>query len=550
MIIADLRQTDAPIVYVNAGAEKITGYRASDLIGRNCRFLQGIDRGQPQIDAMRKAIAANKPCKVTLRNFRRDGTPFWNEIRLLPLFDRLGSPSHYVAFVADVTETRDALIKARSEARFDPQTGLLNRQGGIDELEGVLARKTRGELSVAILQTEGLLEVATTIGEDTGDALLRVAAERLQGLPGIENIARLPFARLLLIVEAEDHKAIRQILRSAIESLEKPYSFLETNFALTATCGYTLLEQRKETAAGLVREASIASNGAREQGPGTVQQFNIATDKVMKSRLRLLSDLRTAMNDDELVLHYQPKVDLTTGAIVGAEALLRWQHGLFGTQPPSRFLPMVEKSNMIVEIGWRSLTIAAKFSALINRGRLEKSLPILPIAVNISPTHFKLENFVAELCSILVDNRAQPEWLSLEMIETVLAEVNPTIIRNFAELRDMGVGIAVDDFGVGYSNLTYLRDFPLTELKIDQTFIRNIQTSPANAKIVRAVASLAREFDLKIVAEGVETQAEHEAIVALGCRLGQGYYYSVPCEGGVLQAMIARDLHLPTARTA
>jgi PAS domain S-box-containing protein len=542
LIVADARNPDMPIVYVNAGCEKITGYSSDDFVGKNCRFLQGTESNQPQVRRMRDALRNGRACKVILRNFRKDGSAFWNDVRLTPLFDRNGTLTHYAGFLGDVTESRDALLKAQWHARFDPRTGLLNRQGSIDELNTMLAADPQGDLAVATCQLEGLLDIANTVGEEFGDALVRIAAQRVLALPSVVSTARLPFGRLLMIIQAEQPSEIMETLLSALEALEEPYVVFDTSFALAPTCGYTLLGGRRETAENLVREAATASTGAREQGPGSINEFSPAADKALKSRIRLMSDLQTAIRDNELILHYQPKVDLLSGLIVGAEALLRWEHALFGIQPPSRFLPMAEKSNMISEIGRRSLTNAAIFATRINRTR--PGAPF-PIAVNISPTHFKHDSFVSELCDILSASDAQPEWISLELIETVLAEATPAMIRNFAELREMGVGIAVDDFGVGYSNLTYLRDFPLTELKIDQTFVRGVESSPANAAIVRAVVGMAREFGLKVVAEGIETEAEHDSIVGLGCLLGQGYYYSVPVEADILEAMLTRPDCLP-----
>jgi PAS domain S-box-containing protein len=471
LIVADARLPDMPIVHINAGAENITGYRSEELIGKNCRFLQGNERSQPQIQIMRRSLELGRACNVTLRNFRKDGSPFWNEVRLMPLFDRNQALIYYAGMLSDVTASRNALLNAEHTARFDAQTGLLNRQGVIEELTTILSSDQSGELAVATCQLEELADIANTTGEEVGDELMRIAGKRMQGLASIAWTARLAFGRFLLVIQADDRKSIGEIIQSALQAMEMPYTIFGTSFALTATCGYTFLERRPENAANLMRQSALAATWARAEGSGSIMQFSAAADKAMKSRLRLISDLQIALREDELILNYQPKVDPTSGRIVGAEALLRWRHALFGMQPPSRFLPLVEKSNMIVDIGRLSLVKAAVFSARINQGRGEDPLPI---AVNISPAHFRRDDFVTELCVALNAANARPEWIALELTETVLAEATPAMIRNFAELREMGIGIAVDDFGVGYSNLTYLRDFPLTELKIDQSFIRGI----------------------------------------------------------------------------
>ncbi len=538
LMLADARQPDMPIVYMNRSAEAITGYRTVEMIGKNCRFLQGAERQQPEIETIRTSIKAGQASKVILKNFRKNGSPFWNQVQLIPLFDDEQKLTHYLSVFADVTNYREALAQAEISTRFDPLTGLPNRQGAREELSALLARRRTGELAVATCEIKGLRDINNTFGIEVGDALLRLAANRLKSLPSIDCTARLSSGRFLLVIQAADSDGILAVAKTALEALEQPYMVLGTALCPPAVCGYTLLERRLVDAETLLREASIASTGAQPDGGGSIRQFNASADAAAKTRLRLMSEIQNALRNDEFVLHYQPKINVGTGTIVGAEALLRWQHPLFGLQLPGRFLPLVEKSNLIIDIGRLTLAQAARFAARINGDR---TVEPLCVAVNISPIHFRRDDFAPDLAILLEENGCRPEWLSLELVETVLAETTPGTMRTFTKLREMGIGIAVDDFGVGYSNLIYLRDLPLTELKIDQTFVRHVDSRPDNAMIVRAVSGLAREFGLSVVAEGVESQTEHEAILNLGCNLGQGFHYNRPLEAADFLRLIVRQ---------
>ncbi|HEX4260528.1 MAG TPA: EAL domain-containing protein, partial [Acetobacteraceae bacterium] len=275
---------------------------------------------------------------------------------------------------------------------------------------------------------------------------------------------------------------------------------------------------------------------ARAAGSGETRRFDAGTEVAMRTRMRLTSELQQAIEDGDLRLHFQPKVDLATGAIVGAEALARWEHRLFGIQPPSRFIPVAEQSGLIAELGEWVLRRSARFAAALNQGRATP----LPISVNVSPLQFRRGDLVRALERISLESGIRPQWLTLELTETVLAESSPERLATLQRLRDAGFGISIDDFGTGYSSLAYLRSFPVSEIKIDRSFVSQFGATRYNRAIIEAVLKIGASLDAAVCAEGIETEAERQRLLEMGCRLGQGYLFSRPVEERALLELLRR----------
>ena len=511
VLIADMRLRGHPIVGVNTAFETITGYSAADVIGKNCRYLQGNDRLQPEIAEIRAALAEGRACAVTLRNYRRDGVMFRNSLRLEPLRDDDGNLTHFVGLIRDVTHS----------AGIDRLTGLLDRYGLLDRL-AQLELTAAPILLVIKLDIVRFHDVNNGFGYDAGDALLRAVAARLVTLPAAA-ISRVDSNNFALAFDLDDVSRAAGIVDNVLDLLKPRFVLPGTSLAVQFASGFTI------GAAGadplqLVRQAGAALQRSKATPTHAPHPFAAVDERDARNRIRLANELQTAVPNEELLFHYQPQVDLGSGAVVGAEALLRWNHGAFGLQLPGRFIGVAEETGAMMEIGAWGLRTIAGYAARINRERQ----PAIRFAFNVSVIEFMRRDMVAYVEHVLVETGCQAEWLTLELTENLMVPEPDDIRRAFEQLRRLGVNISIDDFGTGYSNLRYLERFPLSEIKIDRSFVRDVAHSAAKRIIVESVVRLGAALDILVVAEGIETDAERSIVQDLGCSVGQGYLFSVP----------------------
>jgi EAL domain-containing protein (putative c-di-GMP-specific phosphodiesterase class I) len=311
-----------------------------------------------------------------------------------------------------------------------------------------------------------------------------------------------------------------------------PGASLAVQFAAGFTVGPSGAEPRQ-----LIRQAGAALQRSKAKPNHLPQAFAAADERDARNRIRLASELQTAVSNQELLFHYQPQFDLGSGQLVGAEALMRWNHGAFGLQSPGRFIEIAEETGAILEIGaWGLRTLAAQ-AARFNQGR---RAPIR-FAFNVSALEFTQRDMVAFVHQVLDETGCRAEWLTLELTENLMVGEPENICRVFAKLRSAGIGISIDDFGTGYSSLRYLESFPLSEIKVDRSFVHDVASSGAKRVIVESVVKLGAALDIRVVAEGIETEAEREIIQALGCSIGQGYLFAAPMEEVRLQRLLDQD---------
>lgn len=522
VLIADMRQPDHPIVHVNAAYEAITGYSAAETLGRNCRHLQGSDRRQPEIAEIRSALAQGRACAVTLRNYRQDGTMFRNALRLLPVRDAAGDVTHVLGLIRDVSDA----------AGIDRLTGLLDRYGLLDSL--AVANPT-ADLLMVKLDVLRFNDVNSGFGYDVGDALLRAVAARLLTLPSIA-VARVGTNTFAIALGLETGTRAESCVQDILALLKPRFVLPGASLAVRFAAGFAV------AAAGtaplqLVRQAGAALQRAKARPAGTALGFVAADERDARNRIRLASELQDALANEELLFHYQPQIDLVSGALVGAEALMRWNHGVFGMQPPGRFIGIAEETGAILDIGaWGLRTVAAQ-AAMVNIGR---RTPIR-FAFNVSAFEFTRRDMVAFVRAVLDETGCRPEWLTLELTESLMVGEHGRIRRIFEDLRLLGVDIAIDDFGTGYANLRYLESFPVTEIKVDRGFVHDAAHSVAKRVIVEGVAKLGAALDIRVVAEGIETEAERTIMRALGCAIGQGFYFAEPMEDTRFRALLEEN---------
>jgi PAS domain S-box-containing protein len=527
VLIADMRARGQPIVHVNSAFESITGYAAGEAIGKNCRYLQGSDRLQPEITEIRAALAEGRTGSVTLRNYRRDGTMFRNALRLVPIRDGAGQVTHFVGLMRDVTHA----------AGIDRLTGLLDRYGLIDRLAAIDADATSALLLVKV-DILRFHDVNSGFGYDVGDALLRSAAERLAALPAaaVARVGTNSFAIAFGLPESgRPESAAEDVLELLKPRFVLPGTSLAVQFAAGHTSGFV-----GDDPLQLVRQAGAALQRSKAMPGHPPQAFAASDERDARNRIRLASELQTAVSNQELLFHYQPQFDLNSGQLVGAEALMRWNHGAFGLQPPGRFIGIAEETGAILEIGaWGLRTLAAQ-AAQVNRGL---GRPIR-FAFNVSVLEFIQRDMVAFVHKVLEETGCRPEWLTLELTENLMAGERENIRRAFGDLRRLGIGISIDDFGTGYSNLRYLESFPISEIKVDRSFVHDVAHSPAKRVIVESVVKLGGALDIRVVAEGIETEAERAIMRTLGCSIGQGYLFAAPMTESKLRRLLDQGMVL------
>jgi PAS domain S-box-containing protein/diguanylate cyclase (GGDEF)-like protein len=537
--IAQRMRSNAPLLYVNKAFERLTGYARHEVIGKDCRYLQGNERDQPEIARIRTAIEAGEPVDATLRNYRKDGSAFWNSLSLRPA--KVGGGLFYVGVLRDVSAIRQAQIALDRVANLDGTTGCLNRQSFLLAAEGRFAKHT-ATLLILKLDAIGFHDLNTGYGFEVGDALLAETGRRLRDL-GAALVARMGANEFALAFELPDEASADAIVTSVTAALAADFVVPGANVSLRFAIGYAI-GQPWINAVSLIRNAGTALWAAKSDPLAGPRRFRDADHEQARRRVRLTRELKVAVANDEFGYHFQPQVDLLTGAWLGAEALIRWNHPLFGSQLPGGFIETAERSGLLLDLTERSLTTVATFARRINADRSTG----LRFSVNVSAGEFLQHDMAEMLDRVLRLTSADPAWLTLEITESMFLSDTPGVRNAFERLRRIGVGLSVDDFGTGYSNLRSLETFPVTEIKIDRTFVSELATNSSKRIIVRAVIDLGRALGLTVVAEGVETEAQRAMLCDMGCPVGQGYLFGIPADEEAFAASLARSGSVGTGR--
>ena len=541
VLIVSAIHPEMPLIYVNAAFERITGYRREEVIGRNCRLLQGSDRDQPELDKIRRAIAEQRDGQALLRNYRKDGSLFWNMLYVTPVRDpRSGAVTHFVGVQHDITELKRYQDELEHQANHDALTGLANRNLLKDRLHQqlALAHRYKRTFSVAFIDLDNFKLINDSLGHDVGDRLLRIAGERLAACVRDGDTVARPGGDefVLLVAERSNEGGAYRVVQRVMAALAPPFQIDHREFNVTCSVGIASFPRDGQDAETLLRNADTAMYRAKESGRNTFQLYSSEMNVNVGERLSVETDLWRALERDELRLYYRPKVELKTGRIIGTEALLRWQHPVRGMILPGKFIPVAEESSLIVQIGrWVIETACAQNVAWQNAG-----LPHVPVAVNISARQLHNKDLVPSVRSALAASGLEPKYLEIELTESAAMLSVDRAMSTLSELRAMGVQVSLDDFGTGYSSLSHLKRFPVTRLKIDQTFVRDLATDVDDAAIVRAIIVVAQELSLDVTAEGVETAQQVAFLTAHNCSEAQGFYFARPSPAKDVLALLER----------
>jgi diguanylate cyclase (GGDEF)-like protein/PAS domain S-box-containing protein len=521
------------VTYLNVVAEHLTGWSCKDAVGhRFSEVFQIIDgvTHKPAPNPMEMAIKENRTVGLTANCIlvRRDGYECAIEDSAAPIHDRNGQVTGAVIVFHDVSKARAMVLEMSHLAHHDALTDLPNRSLLSDRLAQAisLARRNHYQLAVLFLDLDGFKHINDSLGHGIGDKLLQSVASRLSAcVRKSDTVSRQGGDEFVILLPEVAHAADAAVSAAKIiAELKDPLVIGEHHLRVTVSIGISTFPNSGEDAETLIKNADTAMYHAKQSGRDNFQFFRPDMSLRAVERQSLEGQLRYALERDELLLHYQPKINLKTRAITSVEALVRWQHPERGLLLPGQFLTIAEDTGMIVAIGQWVLREACRQT----REWLDAGLLAVPVAVNISSLEFGNEQFSDGIQVALKNNRLDPRYLELELTESVLMRHAESATSALEKLKAIGVRLAVDDFGTGYSSLSYLTRFPIDTLKLDQSFVHDINSSEDDAIVVSAVITMGNSLRHTVIAEGVETLEQLSFLQAHGCEEGQGYYFSRP----------------------
>ena len=519
------------VTYLNVVAENMTGWSRKEAVGHPLSDVFQIIDGathKPSPNPMELAIQENRTVGLTANCIlvRRNGYECAIEDSAAPIHDRDGQVTGAVIVFHDVSMARSIVLEMSHLAQHDVLTDLPNRLLLNDRLTQAisLARRNQNQVAVLFLDLDGFKHINDSLGHSIGDKLLQSVAARLSAcVRKSDTVSRQGGDEFVILLSEVTHAADAAISAAKIiTELKKAHSIGEHSLRVTVSIGLSTYPDNGEDAETLIKNADTAMYHAKQYGRNNYQFYRPDMSLQAVERQSLQGQLRYALERQELLLHYQPKVNLKTGAITSVEALVRWQHPERGLLLPGQFLTIAEDTGMIVAIGQWVLREACRQT----REWLDAGLLAVPVAVNISSLEFRSEQFLEGVQAALKETCLDPRYLELELTETVLMRHAESTTYALGQLKAIGVRLAVDDFGTGYSSLSYLTRFPIDALKLDQSFVHNMIDSCDDAIVVSAVISMGKSLNHRVIAEGVETLEQLAFLLAHGCDEGQGYYFS------------------------
>jgi diguanylate cyclase (GGDEF)-like protein/PAS domain S-box-containing protein len=528
----------------NKGSERMLGYTKEEMIGRPIDSIYAPGQEAWRLANVIEPVLRRGQHEVEVEHLTRDGRKVWVHLSLSLLRDEAGEPVGTLGYSIDITERLRQQQELTYRAYHDELTGLQNRRAMRDALEVALmaAREREGRIGLVVLNLDRLHHVNDTLGYAVGDLVLVEASRRLLELAAEYrcSVGRIAGDEFLLLTEpGTDVAGFEHIAAEAMRRLGQPYLVGAQTVYLTCSVGVSWSPEAGNDAAQLLGQADLALNQAKQLGRNRVVLFSAERSAEMAQRIVVGAEMREALPRDEIRLYYQPLVEASGGGIAGAEALMRWSNARLGAVAPARFIPVAEDTGMIVRLGDYALrTAIAQLHAWSTQGREP-----VPVSVNVSAWQFQRPEFMAEVEALLRDAGVPPGLLKLELTESTVMDDAQAAVQKFERLKRLGVRISLDDFGTGYSSLGYLRKLPIDEVKIDQSFVRDITSDSYAATLCRAIIAMSQQLHFTVVAEGVETPAQARLLRDAGCQLLQGFLFSkaVPAdEFGQLLARSAR----------
>ncbi|MFZ4286820.1 EAL domain-containing protein [Variovorax sp. HJSM1_2] len=540
-----VRGMDHSVIFWNHSAERLYGWRAEEAIGRSIASLLYADT----VDFLRatQVVISSGEWTGEIEQRRKDGSSITVEGRWTLVRDDAGAPKSILAINTDISERKKSEHAVHRLAFYDPLTGLPNRLLLSDRLNHAITQSARTQQRGALffIDLDNFKTLNDTLGHDKGDELLvQVARRLLECVRESDTVARLGGDEFLVMLEglsedaAQAIEQARAVGEKMLTVLDQPYTLSGYQHRCTSSIGVAPFLGHDVSVGELLKRSDLAMYQAKDAGRNTLRFFDPQMQEAVFARAGMESDLRQALVNHEFLLHYQPQANMQ-GQVTGVEALIRWMHPVRGLVSPALFIPAAEESDLILQVGQWVLETACQQLA---SWRATPGLCELTMSVNVSAKQFHHPHFVVQVLDALQRTQAAPHKLKLELTESVLADDMPSLVHKMSQLQEAGVGFSLDDFGTGYSSLAYLKRLPLDQLKIDQSFVRDVLTDPNDAAIARTIVALGQSLALNVVAEGVETVEQRRFLVECGCHGFQGYLLSRPLPAPALASFLAQAM--------
>ena len=548
VLITDIAGT---IEYVNARFCASTGYRPREVLGQPVDILRSATRSADEDSEIWSALQQGESWTGELQNRKKSGDPYWEYAHITPLRNEQDLVTHYVKLAEDISDRKALSQQVSYLARYDPLTGLPNRTSMRERVEQALldARHSDKILALLSIDLDDLRSVNDSLGHPAGDQLLRVVAERWQPLLRDEDtLARFSGDNFIALATGlrriEDASLLADRIR---EALSKPIILGEEGVVVSCSIGIALYPEDAGTAEELISHADTALHGAKREGRGLHRFFTSALNDDLREQFRTEQALHRAIERHELLLHYQPRVDIVTGRILGLEALVRWNHPELGLIPPGRFVPVAESSGLILIVGPIVVRLICEQIAAWRRA----GVALVPIAFNLSATELYQEGLAGRISNIAAEVGVDPELLEIEVTESTAMRSIDQAVEVLSQLHNHGFTLAIDDFGTGFASLSYLSRLPVQTIKIDGSFLAEIGSGgPGESQaetIVKAIIGLGANLALHVIAEGVETEAQRTFLIKHGCREVQGYLFCRPGPADRIEALLRGGIIEPGA---
>ncbi|MGE7621514.1 sensor domain-containing protein [Viridibacillus sp. NPDC096237] len=516
------------IINVNPAFEFVTGYKKEEVVGHSPAILQSGIHDSEFYKSMWNELYSKGEWQGEIWNRRKTGDAYPEWLSIMEVCDKQGEVTNYCGVFSDLTEQKDVEDELEKRAMTDSLTGVSNRFAYNERMRVLLeSSSTRSyQHAVLFLDLDRFKQINDTLGHAVGDYLLVEVAKRIQSLLKNKDIlARYGGDEFVITLTNIHHpREAVHLAEMIIQLLEQPFTVDDQNLYVSTSIGISIYPHDDDDTEVLLTKADKAMYYAKQNGRG---QFSFYFDELQTDNKRVLlldNELRKAIENDSFELHYQPKVSVTTGAIVGVEALVRWQNEKLGFVSPGEFIPYAEETGLIIPISECIINRACQDYVKLKSQNVKN----MPIALNISSIHFHQSNFIESIMKILERNNCPAHYLEIELTERTVMNSEKETIRKLVLLKQLGFKLSIDDFGTGYSSLSYLVQFPLNYLKIDRSFIQHICSLDDKQAIVDAIIQMAHRLHMKVIAEGVEQREQVQLLRKMGCDMIQGYYYSKP----------------------
>jgi diguanylate cyclase (GGDEF)-like protein/PAS domain S-box-containing protein len=534
------------IEYINPMFTNLSGYTRREVLGTHISELKTARLNKRLLREIWQTLITGNSWHGDMMNHHKNGRQYWIRFSISPVRDNAGQITHFIGIGEDITQKREQEERIRYQAQYDDLTGLPNRALAQDRLQQAIRLAGRSDDKVALMfvDLDDFKKVNDTLGHDAGDVLIYEAAQRLRRVVReSDTVARLGGDEFLIIIQQiQGLNAIETIAQNIIEQFGSPFTLDGAEFIVTTSLGITLYPDDGTDARELMRAADLAMYQSKAEGKNTHHFFSASMEEATREYSRLEQQLHNALERGEFTVVFQPIVRLQDTRPVGCEALLRWRNPILGAVEPERFIPVAEQTGLIIPIGEFVMREACRVIAGWNRDNTAQ----LYVAVNLSPRQFWHGSFTERVADILRETGLAGQYLEMELTEGMIIRDHRNTGQIMHDLNDLGIKLAMDDFGTGYSSLNQLKRFPFDKLKIDRSFVQDLELDRDDDAVVRAAVALAHGLDLEIVAEGIEQERQRNMLRNEKCEYGQGFLFSKPIDAKALHEFLRYRLQMET----